>query len=42
MLNWATMKDVDLSRVPALVAYHKRVGERPAVQEAMRAEGLIQ
>lgn len=42
MLNWAVMKGVDLSRVPALVAYHGRVGERPAVQEAMRAEGLIQ
>lgn len=42
MLNWAGMKDVDLSRVPTLVAFHKRVGERPAVQAAMRAEGLIQ
>lgn len=42
MLNWAGMKDIDLSRFPALVAYHKRVGERPAVQEAMRVEGLIQ
>lgn len=42
MLNWAEMKDVDLSRVPTLVAFHKRVSERPAVQAAMRAEGLIQ
>lgn len=41
MLGWAAMKDIDLSRVPALVAFHKRVGERPAVQAAMRAEGLI-
>lgn len=40
MLVWAGMKDVDLSRVPGLVAFRERVKARPAVQEAMRVEGL--
>lgn len=40
MLNWAKMKDVDLSRVPELVAFYDRVKQRPAVQEAMRVEGI--
>lgn len=42
MLTWADQKNVDLSRVPELVAFKTRVAERPAVQEAMRVEGLIQ
>ncbi len=41
MLTWAGPKGVDLSRVPNLVAFHDRVKQRPAVQEAMRVEGLI-
>lgn len=42
MLNWTAIHGIDLSRWPALVALQHRVGERPAVQEAMRVEGLIQ
>ncbi len=41
VLNWASRVKVDLSNRPNLTAYHARVGARPAVQAAMRAEGLI-
>jgi glutathione S-transferase len=39
--NWASRVDVDLSPYPAVLAYRKRVSARPAVQAAMKAEGLI-
>ncbi len=39
--NWAPRVDVDLSSHANLVAYRARVGERPAVQAAMKAEGLL-
>ena len=39
--NWAARVDVDLSPTPNVLAYRKRVGARPAVQAALRAEGLI-
>ncbi|MFM9997719.1 MAG: glutathione transferase GstA [Burkholderiaceae bacterium] len=39
--NWAPRVGVDLSPVPGLLAYRERVGARPAVMAAMRAEGLI-
>ena len=39
--NWAKRVGVDLSDFPALLAFQKRVAERPAVQQAMKAEGLI-
>lgn len=39
--NWASMHKVDLSPYPNLVAYRARVGARPAVQDAMGAEGLL-
>ena len=39
--NWAARADVDLSSYANLLAYRKRVGARPAVQAAMKAEGLI-
>ena len=32
---------IDLARWPNLAAFHKRVGARPKVQEALRAEGLL-
>jgi glutathione S-transferase len=38
--NWASRVDVDLSPFTNVVAYRKRVGARPAVQAAMKAEGL--
>ncbi len=40
VLNWAGFTKVDLTPFPALRAYHARVAERPAVQEALKAEGL--
>lgn len=41
VLNWAPRVGLDLARWPTVVDYHERVAARPAVQEAMRAEGLI-
>jgi len=42
VLGWTKPTGIDLSRWPNLAAYHARVGARPKVQEAMRAEGLLQ
>ncbi|HET7155282.1 MAG TPA: glutathione transferase GstA [Hyphomicrobiaceae bacterium] len=39
--NWAGRVDVDLSSHANVLAWRKRVGARPAVQAAMKAEGLI-
>ena len=39
--NWAARVDVDLSSFANVLAWRKRVGARPAVQTAMKAEGLI-
>ena len=39
--NWASRVDVDLSPHANVLTYRKRVGARPAVQAAMKAEGLI-
>jgi glutathione S-transferase len=39
--NWAARTDVDLSPFANVLAYRKRVGARPAVKAAMKAEGLI-
>ncbi|MBY4599102.1 glutathione transferase GstA [Ottowia caeni] len=39
--NWAKPMGIDLSGLKNLVAYRERVGARPAVQAAMKAEGLI-
>lgn len=39
--NWAPHAGVDLSAFANLQAFHKRVAERPAVKEAMKAEGLV-
>lgn len=38
--RWAKPPHADLSRYPQLRAHHERVGARPAVQEALRLEGL--
>ncbi|MFO1253266.1 MAG: glutathione transferase GstA [Inhella sp.] len=38
--NWGQLVGVDLTPLANLAAYHARVAARPAVQEAMKAEGL--
>ena len=39
--NWAGFVKLDLSGFPNLQAFQKRVAARPAVQAAMKAEGLV-
>lgn len=41
VINWHNFVNIDLSPWPALVAYQKRIAERPAVQATLRAEGLL-
>jgi len=38
--NWSNFVKLDLSEFPNLLAFQKRVAERPAVQAALKAEGL--
>jgi glutathione S-transferase len=40
VLNWTKVHHIDLSRWPRLVDYQERVAGRPAVQAALKAEGL--
>jgi len=40
-LNWGQYVNVDISRWPALVRYADTISKRPAVQKAMKEEGLI-
>lgn len=40
VLGWARVVPLDLSRWPNLVAFTQRVAVRPAVQAALKAEGL--
>jgi len=42
VLSWTGYLKVDMSRWPTLKDYLARVNARPAVKEAMRAEGLIE
>ena len=39
--NWAAYVALDLSPYPNLIAYRARIAARPAVVEAMKAEGLL-
>jgi glutathione S-transferase len=39
--NWAGMLKLDMSAFPNIAAFQKRIVARPAVQQAMKAEGLI-
>jgi len=39
--NWTKPMNIDLSARKNVLAWRERVGARPAVQEAMKAEGLI-
>lgn len=41
ILNWAPKVGVDLSPWANIKAFHERVGARPKVQEALKAEGLL-
>ena len=41
VLSWSKHVGIDLSGLPNLGAFLGRVGSRPAVQDALRAEGLL-
>ena len=41
VVNWAKPLSFDLTPYPHVLAWHARVGARPAVQTAMKAEGLL-
>lgn len=41
VLNWRSNFDISVDDYPQLTKYLARVAERPAVQKAMRVEGLI-
>jgi glutathione S-transferase len=40
VLNWSQQTGIDIARWPVLQAYAARIAARPAVQAAMKAEGL--
>ena len=39
--NWTKPTNLDIAGLSHLVAYRERVAARPAVQAAMKAEGLV-
>lgn len=39
--NWTVPTKIDLSPYPNILAFRKRMSERPAVQAALKAEGLM-
>ena len=41
ILGWANLFKLDMGKWPALQSYAVRIAARPAVKEAMKAEGLI-
>jgi glutathione S-transferase len=41
VVNWTYFLKIDLAPWPLLSAFHQRVAARPAVQAALRAEGLL-
>jgi glutathione S-transferase len=41
VLNWAGMVKFDLAKWPLLQQYQGRVAQRPKVQQALKAEGLL-
>jgi len=41
VVNWTNFLGIDLKAYPNLTAYMSRVGGRPKVQEALKAEGLV-
>lgn len=42
IIGWSRLKDIELTSFPKLNRYMERVAARPKVQEAMRAEGLLE
>ena len=42
MLKWAKFQSIDLTSLPNLLKFGERVSKRPKVQEALRAEGLLE
>jgi glutathione S-transferase len=41
IVNWTKFTGIDISGMPNLTAYQARVSGRPAVQQALQAEGLL-
>lgn len=41
ILSWGKFVEVDIGRWPPLKEFFRRIAARPAVQEALRAEGLV-
>jgi len=41
MLGWGAYVDVDISRWPVLADYAAKISARPAVQKALKEEGLV-
>jgi glutathione S-transferase len=41
VLNWTKIHSIDIERWPGLSRYLARIAQRPAVQETLRAEGLL-
>lgn len=41
ILNWTKFLSIDLGKWPVLKAFYDRVAARPAVQAALKAEGLL-
>ncbi|MGL5799357.1 MAG: glutathione binding-like protein, partial [Plesiomonas sp.] len=41
VLSWATPLKIDFAPYPHVQAYLARIGARPAVQQTLKAEGLI-
>jgi glutathione S-transferase len=41
VLNWTGMHKIDLAKWPNIKGYMARVAARPAVQETLKAEGLV-
>lgn len=39
--RWAKPMNIDLTSCTNVVAHHERIGARPAVQEALKVEGLL-
>lgn len=42
VLNWAHVHKLDMSAYPNIAAFMSRIADRPKVQEALAAEGLLQ